>query len=351
MSPIKCDTLCETGDVECSKHTFVWIIKNFRSLNLASGEYYIQSVPFEITGLNETKTKWAVRFYPIYSTSSKNTVSLVSFSNENVKATYDMSILDSNETRQNMVKRSAIEFKVQSDGCPRVWNNYIDPTKLDENTLPDGNLRIVFDFHEILVQRSVLISRGDSKPFMLNTSVHHKQLIKDLNHVFLDKTNNHDVTLACGDQVFYCHKFMLSSRSPVFKAMFQSNMTENESGAVSIIDIHQDVLLEMLQYVYTGCSLTLEKYAGDLLAAAEKYQLDQLKGSCEEMLISKLDVENCIEMLLLAEMNQATNLKTTAVEFFTKNIRKFDAIDWKFALKNQPTLVMEIMECLLKTKI
>ena len=95
----------------------------------------------------------------------------------------------------------------------------------------------------------------------------------------------------------------------------------------------------------------MEKYAGDLLAAAEKYQLDQLKGSCEEMLISKLDVENCIEMLLLAEMHQATNLKTTAVEFFTKNIRKFDAIDWKFALKNQPTLVMEIMECLLKTKI
>jgi len=350
MSPIKCDTLCETGDVECSKHTFVWIIKNFLSLNLAGGEY-IQSVPFEITGLNETKTKWAGRFYPVFDSSRKNTVYLMSLSNESVRATFDISILDSNGTRQNMVKYTAYKFAVQKDGYGCYSNNFNVPTTLNVNTLPDGNLTFVFDFHEILVRRSLLISGGDLKPFMLNTSVHHKQLIKDLNHVFLDKSNNHDVTLTCGDQVFYCHKFMLSARSLVFKAMFQSNLAESESGVVSIIDIHQDVLLEMLQYMYTGCSLTLEKYAGDLLAAAEKYQLDQLKGSCEEMLISKLDVENCIEMLLLAEMHQATNLKTTAVEFFTKNIRKFDAIDWKFALKNQPTLVMEIMECLLKTKI
>merc|ERR1719300_659315 len=187
-----------------------------------------------------------------------------------------------------MVKRTDIKFGVQSDGFPDSYCNFISQTKL----------------YEILVRRSWLISGGDLKPFMLNTSVHHKQLIKDLNHVFLDKANNYDVTLTCGDQVFYCHKFMLSSRSPVFKAMFQSNMAENESGAVSINDIDHDVLLEMLQYMYTGCSLTLEKYAGDLLAAAEKYQLDQLKGSCEEMLISKLDVENCIEMLLLGEIHQ-----------------------------------------------
>jgi len=230
----------------------------------AGGEY-IQSVPFEITGLNETKTKWAGRFYPVYDSSHKNTVTLMSLSNESLRASFDISILDSNGTRQNMVKYKAYKFAVQKDGYGCYSHNFNVSTKLDVNTLPDGNLTFVFDFHEILVRRSLLISGGDLKPFMLNTSVHHKQLIKDLNHVFLDKTNNHDVTLACGDQVFYCHKFMLSSRSPVFKAMFQSNMTENESGAVSIIDIHQDVLLEMLQYVYTGNMSTFDIKALRLL--------------------------------------------------------------------------------------
>ena len=64
----------------------------------------------------------------------------------------------------------------------------------------------------------------------------------------------------------------------------------------------------------------MEKHAGDLMAAAEKYQLDQLKGSCEDILISKLEVENCIKMLLLAEIHQGSRLKSTAVKLFIKNI-------------------------------
>ena len=76
--------------------------------------------------------------------------------------------------------------------------------------------------------------------------------MKDLNHVFLDKTNNYDVKLTCGDQVFYCHKFMLSARSLVFKAMLQSDMMESKPEALEIDDIHQDILMDMLQYIYTG---------------------------------------------------------------------------------------------------
>ena len=40
--------------------------------------------------------------------------------------------------------------------------------------------------------------------------------------------------------MFYCHKFMLSARSPLFKAMFQSNIKENESNNVEIEDLQDD---------------------------------------------------------------------------------------------------------------
>ena len=76
-----------------------------------------------------------------------------------------------------------------------------------------------------------------------------------------------------------------------------------------------------------------------------------LKKSCEDELISKLGAENCIEMLLLGEMYQATNLKRATVNFFTRNQRKFDTINWKLMLKNHPNLVIELMDCLLKPKI
>jgi len=149
---------------------------------------------------------------------------------------------------------------------------------------------------------------------------HHKQFIKDLDHLFLDQTNNYDVTLTCGEKVFYCHKGILSARSPVFKAMFQSNMKENELGTVEIEDIQQEAFSEFLQYIYTGSiSLSFDKYGKELLAVADKYQVDKLKRACEKELISKLDAENCSEMIVIAECNKAKKLKKAAFEFFNQS--------------------------------
>ena len=119
---------------------------------------------------------------------------------------------------------------------------------------------------------------------------HQKQFIKDLDHLFLDQTNNYDVTLTSGEKVFYCHKGILSARSPVFKAMFQSNMKENELGTVEIEDIQQEAFSEFLNYIYTGSiSLSFDKYGKELLALADKYQVDELKRACVYELISKLE--------------------------------------------------------------
>ena len=149
---------------------------------------------------------------------------------------------------------------------------------------------------------------------------HQKQFIKDLDHLFLDQTNNYDVTLTSGEKVFYCHKGILSARSPVFKAMFQSNMKENELGTVEIEDIQQEAFSEFLNYIYTGSiSLSFDKYGKELLAVADKYQVDKLKRACEKELISKLDAENCSEMIVMAECNKAEKLKKAAFELFNKN--------------------------------
>ena len=79
--------------------------------------------------------------------------------------------------------------------------------------------------------------------------------------------------------MFYCHKFMLSARSSLFKAMFQSNIKENESNSVEIEDLQDDVIKEVLEYIYTGYYGNFKRVAKGLLAAAEKYQVDHLKGS------------------------------------------------------------------------
>lgn len=52
--------------------------------------------------------------------------------------------------------------------------------------------------------------------------------------------------------------------------MFEHEMEERKQNRVAITDVDQEVLREMLRYIYTGKSQNLEKMADDLLAAADK---------------------------------------------------------------------------------
>merc|ERR1719391_683188 len=95
---------------------------------------------------------------------------------------------------------------------------------------------------------------------------------------------------------------------------------ENANGLVEIEDIQQEAFSEFLNYIYTGSiSLSFDKYGKELLAVADKYQVDKLKRACEKELISKLDDENCSEMIVMAESNKAEKLKKAAFELFNKN--------------------------------
>jgi len=226
---------------------------------------------------------------------------------------------------------------------------------LAEQLQPDDTLTIICDIIEAPTRRTLSMTdrmwMKSGNPMMLLNSVYHKELVKDMNNIFMNKDNGHDVLVNCGDQVFYCHKFMLSARSQVFHAMFNSDMVENKSGSVTVEDFHPNVLKEMLQYIYTGCTLAIDKYGRELLAVAEKYQLLKLKTCCEEYLSGTLDVENCIDLLLLGDLNQAKTLKETALEFFSKNLSSFKEGEWKKRLNDHPILAIEVMECLFSKKI
>jgi len=68
-------------------------------------------------------------------------------------------------------------------------------------------------------------------------------------------------------------------------------------------------------------------------------------------LISKINVENCIELLILGDLHQAKNLKKTAFEFFKKNNEKFDSYDWESVYADNPRMAFDTLKCLIKSKI
>jgi len=80
----------------------------------------------------------------------------------------------------------------------------------------------------------------------------------------------------------------------------------------------------------------------ELLVAAGRYQLEQLKTCCQEILISSLDAKNCISFLILSD---ALRLKKAAIEFATENLSTISSsCDWKNELADFPYLLTDIID-------
>merc|ERR1719481_1760366 len=171
-------------------------------------------------------------------------------------------------------------------------------------------------------------------------------MMDDLEKAYADKRFL-DVTVTCGDASFKCNKFMLTARSPVFKAMFQHDNKESQLNVVEIKDIDSKVLEEVLHYIHTGDAPNIKTLPKDLLAAADFYQLEQLKTSCQELLSETLDVENALKMSILSDKYSAPKLRKNAIAFVTKSLNS-NSVDWKKKLEVYPSIWPEIVDSLLE---
>jgi speckle-type POZ protein len=135
-----------------------------------------------------------------------------------------------------------------------------------------------------------------------------------------------DVIFNVGGRKFTAHKIILAMKSPVFKAMFQHpSCKEVLSGQVKVEDIEPDVFQEILRFIYTGRmhSTAMNQMAPGILAAADKYLLQDLKTRCETHLIRQMSAENCLELLSLATHHPAEHLKKYAIEYLRRFPGKF----------------------------
>ncbi|GBM95831.1 Speckle-type POZ protein-like B [Araneus ventricosus] len=157
-----------------------------------------------------------------------------------------------------------------------------------------------------------------------------------------------DVTFKCGNASIPAHKSLLSIRSPVFAAMFKNPMKENRENKVDISDMDVSVLRIMLTYIYTGKTpdFTVSS-ASELLFAADKYQLQDLKRVCCDFLKQNISLENVLRILVLGDMH-AEHLKSFAVDYICNKCTKFSILEsteeWKILRKERSDLAMDIAD-------
>lgn len=91
-------------------------------------------------------------------------------------------------------------------------------------------------------------------------------------------------------------------------------MEEVENGEVEIDDIDSETMLELLRFLYCGKVKDIEKVNDRLLAAANKYGVNELIPMCVSSLIGNTNVENVLQILALADLYNQKHLKENCID-------------------------------------
>ncbi|XP_021348931.1 BTB/POZ domain-containing protein 6-like [Mizuhopecten yessoensis] len=123
-----------------------------------------------------------------------------------------------------------------------------------------------------------------------------KSLTESLNHILTNEVGS-DVTFLVGTngKKIPAHKLILTSRSPVFFAMFNGPMAE--TGDVKLPDITEQAFTPFLTYMYTDqIALTVQTVV-PVFNVARKYCVDVLVTVCYNFLQTNLSPANACFLL------------------------------------------------------
>lgn len=125
-------------------------------------------------------------------------------------------------------------------------------------------------------------------------------------------------------------------------------MKEALANRVEITDVAPDIFEALLRSIYTDqVDLTKIDPVG-LLTAANKYLLPLLKFQCQRFLAQRITIENCVDLLSLADLHNAVHLKKSTVNFIRLHITDLMQTEgWKNLKQCHPRLVLETVENLL----
>ena len=147
-----------------------------------------------------------------------------------------------------------------------------------------------------------------------------------------------DFNLRCGEELLPCHKFILASRSTVFKAMFGNNaFAENAANEANIRDFSPKSVKDFLEFLYTDELDKPDLNSVELLLMADKYNVVGLKVNCEKALSKTVDTSNAVKLFCTASTIEAPFLTKNTAKFIFKNIDElFDTAEWKMMVKSNP---------------
>ena len=141
-------------------------------------------------------------------------------------------------------------------------------------------------------------------------------------------------------------------RSPVFRAMLQSEMKEKINGVIDIEDAKVDVMKEMIQYMYTANVNwnKIKNHERDLLILADRFQVQELVHNCSSMLGSTLTKDNALDFGIFGEMYNSDALIQKCAKFISHNVDKCLVKGWMEKIQGSPRLMLHLIKNMKESK-
>ena len=128
-------------------------------------------------------------------------------------------------------------------------------------------------------------------------------VLSDLHQNYEDIASTSDIMITAGydnSENIPVHKAILTLRSPVFKAMFDNNMTESSSNQIQIPDFDSITIKRMVEFLYKDTFTDIDDTSYEdfisLLAIANKYEINSLKEASVYYLNKKITLDNVADM-------------------------------------------------------
>ena len=130
-----------------------------------------------------------------------------------------------------------------------------------------------------------------------------------------------DLTLVVRDgKEFKVHKEVLSTASPFFEKLLNSDMRETREGVIRLEIFTESEMTDILEFIYTGnVKISTRENAQNLMAIADYLYLSNLKALVGKFLEQNLSTLNCFSTLCLAEEYFCDELIRDSRKFIVRN--------------------------------
>lgn len=145
-----------------------------------------------------------------------------------------------------------------------------------------------------------------------------------------------DDELNIAGEIIHINRAILIEQSIVLREILNSKASHH----LELGGVNANAIKDALLYLYSGSVPTIYNSTEEVLSAAHLLQLDNLKCVCAKILITTLTHENAAHLLILAEKNNAVELKAAVVTHIVQNTNEVTKTEgWTVLSREHPELM------------